>query len=126
MSTWRPIPPPRFWQRWLPERLHRPAVWLSKASIIGLIFASAFGFFYFLLAMRFNLDEVARLPADPVFYDRSGKTLPAPAGAGRRGAPAGEARKTVLPGDAGAAKRKTNRARRGIEHEIRTRNARSY
>lgn len=84
MSTWRPIPPPRFWQRWLPERLHGPAVWLFKASIIGLIFASAFGFFYFLLAMRFNLDEVARLPADPVFYDRSGKTLPAPAGAGRR------------------------------------------
>jgi membrane peptidoglycan carboxypeptidase len=84
MSTWRSIPPPRFWQRWLPERLHEPAVWLFKAGILALILGSAFVFFYFLLAMRYNLDEVARLPADPVFYDRHGKTLPAPAGAGRR------------------------------------------
>lgn len=84
MSTWRPIPPPRFWQRWLPERFHGPAVWVFKLAIIGLIGGSAFCFFYFLLAMRYNLDEVARLPADPVCYDRHGKVLPAPVGAGRR------------------------------------------
>jgi penicillin-binding protein 1A len=33
--------------------------------------------------MRFNLDEVELMPADPVFYDRTGQVLPAPTGAGR-------------------------------------------
>ncbi|MCF7732860.1 MAG: transglycosylase domain-containing protein [Akkermansiaceae bacterium] len=84
MSTWRPIPPPRFWQRWLPERLHGPAVWLFKLSMVGLVLFSAFCFFYFLLAMRYDLDEVAKLPADPVFYDRHGNPLPSPPGGGRK------------------------------------------
>ena len=84
MSTWRAIPPPPFWQRWLPERLHGPLRWLAKLSIIGLVVVSGLAFFYFLLAMRFDLDEVARLPADPIYYDRRGKELPSPAGAGRR------------------------------------------
>lgn len=90
MSTWRPIPPPRFWQRWLPPRFHRPAVWLFKLSIVGLVLASALVFFYFLLANRYNLDEVERMPADPVFYDRSGKVLPAPKGGGRKPVPRGD------------------------------------
>lgn len=84
MSTWRPIPPPRFWQRWLPERWHGPVRWLTLVTACGLVIASGVAFCYFLLAMRFDLDEVARLPADPVYYDRSGKELPAPAGAGRK------------------------------------------
>ena len=84
MSTWRPIPPPRFWQRWLPERLHGPVRGLAKLSLFGLVIGCGMAFFYFLLASRFDLGEVARLPADPVYYDRRGKELPAPAGAGRR------------------------------------------
>lgn len=84
MSTWRPIPPPRFWQRWLPERLHGPAVWLFKLGLVGLVLFSAFCFFYFLLAMRYDLDEVAKLSADPVFYDRHGKLLPSLPGSGRK------------------------------------------
>ena len=84
MSTWRSIPPPRFWQRWLPERLHGPVRWLLRVSIVSLIIFSGGVFFYFLLAMRFDLNEVARLPADAVYYDRRGKELPSPAGAGRK------------------------------------------
>ena len=84
MSTWRPIPPPRFWQRWLPERLHGPVTWLFQLSVVGLVLSSGLVFCYFLLAMKFDLNEVARLPADPVYYDRRGKELPAPVGAGRR------------------------------------------
>ncbi len=84
MSTWRPISPPRFWQRWLPERLHEPARWLVKLTLFGLIVGCGMAFFYFLLASRFDLNEVAQLPADPIYYDRRGKELPSPAGAGRR------------------------------------------
>ncbi len=84
MSTWRPISPPRFWQRWLPERLHEPARWFVKLTLLGLIIGCGIAFFYFLLASRFDLNEVARLPADPIYYDRRGKELPSPAGAGRR------------------------------------------
>ncbi|MCX6874073.1 MAG: transglycosylase domain-containing protein [Verrucomicrobia bacterium] len=84
MSTWRPIPPPRFWQRWLPECLHGPVRWLFRLSMVGLLIISGLAFCYLLLAMRFDLNEVARLPADPVYYDRRGRELPAPSGAGRR------------------------------------------
>jgi len=84
MSSWRPIPPPQFWQRWLPERLHGPLRVLVKLTLLGLVVGFGMAFFYFLLANRFDLNEVARLPADPVYYDRQGKELPAPAGAGRR------------------------------------------
>jgi membrane peptidoglycan carboxypeptidase len=90
MSTWRSIPPPRFWQRWLPERWHGPVRWLMWLGLGGLVASSAVGFGYFLLAMRYDLNEVARLPADPVYYDRRGKELPTPAGAGRRPVKRGE------------------------------------
>jgi membrane peptidoglycan carboxypeptidase len=84
MSTWRPISPPRFWQRWLPECLHEPIRWLLQLVIGGLVVLCGLAFFYFLLAMRFDLNEVARLAADPVYYDRRGKELPAPIGTGRK------------------------------------------
>jgi penicillin-binding protein 1A len=53
-------------------------------ALAGLVGGAGLAFCYFLLAMRFDLNAVARLPADPVYYDRRGKELPAPAGAGRR------------------------------------------
>ncbi|MEI6674163.1 MAG: transglycosylase domain-containing protein [Verrucomicrobiota bacterium] len=84
MSTWRSLPPPRFWQRWLPARLHEPVRWVFQLSLIGVVIFCGVMFFYFLLAMRYDLDEVARLPADPVYYDRRGKELPALAGSGRK------------------------------------------
>ncbi len=84
MSTWRPITPDPFWKRWLPEWLHGPVRFLFSLGVTGLIVALGVAFFYFLLAMRFDLDEVARLPAGTTFYDRHGKEFTATTGTGRR------------------------------------------
>jgi penicillin-binding protein 1A len=84
MSTWRPISPPPFWKRWLPEWLHGPVklgFLISLASLIGL---AALAFFYFMLAMRFDLDEVAKLPTGTVYFDRNGVEIAAPGASGRR------------------------------------------
>jgi penicillin-binding protein 1A len=52
--------------------------------LLGLVIASGIAFFYFTLAMRFDLDEVAKLPAGTVFYDRGGREIAAPGAAGRK------------------------------------------
>jgi penicillin-binding protein 1A len=84
MSTWRPISPLPFWKRWLPEWLHGPLRLAFQIGMLGLVLLSGFAFFYFMLAMRFDLDEVSRLPAGTMFYDRKGVAIAAPGGAGRR------------------------------------------
>lgn len=78
MSTWRPIHPPSFWKRWLPGWLHGPVKLLFQLSVAGLIGLLGFVFFYFMLAMRFDMDEVAKLPAGTTFYDRKGQEITAP------------------------------------------------
>lgn len=78
MSTWRPIHPPSFWKRWLPGWLHGPVKLLFQLSLAGLIALFGFAFFYFMLAMRFDMDEVAKLPAGTTFYDRKGEEITAP------------------------------------------------
>ena len=83
MSIWRPIPPIRCWQRWLPEWAHGPVVLLFRLGIVGLLLGVGLAAVYFLLAQRFNLDEVARMPAEPAFFDREGRKLPSPGGSGR-------------------------------------------
>ena len=84
MSTWRPISPPPFWQRWLPECLHGPLRLGFQLAVVGVGVLSAAAFFYFMLAMRFDLDDVARLPAGTTFYDRAGVEIAAPGGGGRK------------------------------------------
>ena len=84
MSTWRPIHPPAFWKRWLPGCLHGPAKWLFQLAIAGLVVLSGIGFFYFMLAMRYDMAEVAKLPAGTTFYDRKGVEITAPGGADRK------------------------------------------
>ena len=84
MSTWRPISPLPFWKRWLPECLHGPVRLLVQLAVLGLLVLSAVAFFYFMLAMRFDMDEVARLPAGTTFYDRKGVEIAAPGGSGRK------------------------------------------
>jgi len=84
MSTWRPISPPPFWKRWLPERLHGPVKLLFQLSIVGVIVLSGIAFFYFMLAMRFNLDDVAKLPTGTTFYDNKGEEIAAPGSSGRK------------------------------------------
>lgn len=84
MSTWRPISPPPFWKRWLPEVLHGPVRLLFQVSIVAIILLTGFAFFYFMLAMRFNLDEVAKLPVGTTFHDRQGTEIAAPGSTGRK------------------------------------------
>ena len=84
MSTWRPISPPPFWKRWLPEWMHGPVKLLFQLSITAVVLLSGLAFFYFMLAMRFDMSEVAKLPEGTVFYDRQGLEITAPGGAGRK------------------------------------------
>ncbi len=84
MSTWRPISPTPLWKRCLPEFLHGPVRLGFQCLVLGLVILSAIGFFYFMLAMRFDLDEVAKLPSGTTFYDRKGATIEAPGASGRR------------------------------------------
>jgi penicillin-binding protein 1A len=84
MSTWRPNSPLPFWRRWLPESLHGPLSLLFQLAVLALIVLSGIAFFYFTLAMRFDLEEVSRLPAGTTFYDRKGAEISAPGGVGRK------------------------------------------
>jgi len=84
MSTWRPLTPPPFWQRWLPECLHGPLRLLFQLAALGAVVLSAVAFFYFMAAMRFDLGDVAKLPAGTTFYDRKGAEITAPGGVGRK------------------------------------------
>jgi membrane peptidoglycan carboxypeptidase len=58
--------------------------WLFKLSILGLVVVSGLVFFYFMLAMRFDMAEVAKLPAGTTFYDNKGAEITAPGGVGRK------------------------------------------
>jgi penicillin-binding protein 1A len=84
MSTWRPISPTPLWKRCLPEFLHGPVRVFFQLSLLALVVLSGIGFFYFMLAMRFDLDEVAKLPAGTTFYDRKGVAIEAPGASGRK------------------------------------------
>ena len=84
MSTWRPIQPPAFWRRWFPVWLQEPVKWVFQLTVVGAVALSALVFFYFMLAMRFDMDEVAKLPAGTIFHDRKGEEITAPGGTGRK------------------------------------------
>jgi membrane peptidoglycan carboxypeptidase len=84
MSTWRPLSPPPFWKRWLPEWMHGPLRLLFQLTLFAAIVFSAVAFFYFMLAMRYDLNEVARLPVGTSFHDRKGVVIDAPGGSGRK------------------------------------------
>lgn len=84
MSTWRPIPPPPFWKRWLPEWLHGPVKLLLQLSIVGMILLAGLVFYYFMMAMRYDMNDVAKLPDATTYYDRKGVEIIAPGGSGRK------------------------------------------
>lgn len=84
MSTWHPIHPPPFWRRWLPVWMHWPVKLLFQLSVASLVVGCGIAFFYFMLASRFDLDEVAKLPAGTTFYDRKSVEIDAPGGSGRK------------------------------------------
>ncbi len=84
MSTWRPISRTPLWQRLLPEWLHGLVALAFQLAVIGAIGLLGMAFFYFMLAMRFDMDEVAKLPAGTTYYDRDGAEITAPGGGGRK------------------------------------------
>lgn len=90
MSTWRPIEKTPRWKLWLPSWLHAPVVVLFQLSIAGAVIGLGVVFFYFILASRFDLDEVAKLPQATVYHDRNGKEMEAPGESGRRVVKRGE------------------------------------
>jgi len=90
VSTWRSDPPPSVWQRLLPARLHGPVRAAALLSALACLALSAIAFLYFLQAMRFDLDEVARLPQSTTVYDRNGRILTAPGSITRQPAARGE------------------------------------
>jgi len=80
MSIWRPINREPIWKRWLPVWLHPWVRWMFAFTCVLLIAACGLAFFYFTRAMRFDIDEVARMAAGTVFYDRHGREILLPGG----------------------------------------------
>lgn len=68
----------------MPAWLQTPVKWTLWISLFGLVIVTGIAFSYFCLAMRFDLDEVARLPASNVVLDRNGNELAASTAGSRR------------------------------------------
>ncbi len=84
MSTWRPLSRPAFWRRWLPEWAQGPVKFIFITSLVGGLVVCGIAFFYLMLAMRYDLGDVAKLPEGTVFYDRMKVEIAAPGASGRR------------------------------------------
>lgn len=84
MSNWRPIPPLPLWRRYLPAPLQGPAALFFQLSVAALVLFLGFAFFYLILAMRFDLEQVASLPAATTFCDRENLEISAPGSRGRQ------------------------------------------
>lgn len=75
MSIWRPINREPIWKRLLPVWLHPWVRWLTVCVALAVLAAAGLAFFYFSQSMRFDIDEVARMPAGTVFHDRHGREI---------------------------------------------------
>jgi len=64
--------------------MHGPVVLLFQLSLGAIVIALGIIFFYFLVASKFNLDEVSQIPRGTVFYDRTGQEIIAPGVGGRK------------------------------------------
>ena len=84
MSTWRPIPRPPRWLRWLPPWALALLRWSFRFALAGLAGFACLALFYFLQAARFDLNEVAAMPARTVVLDRHGREFDIGLGASRR------------------------------------------
>ncbi len=86
MSTWRPIEKPPFWKRWLPAWTHGFVVLLFQLSVVVAIILLGVVFFYFLVASKFDLEDVGEIPRGTSFFDRNGVEIAAPGVGGRKSA----------------------------------------
>jgi len=83
MSTWRPITKMPLWKRWLPAWLHSPLVLLFQLTLGLAVILLGVVFFYFIVASKFDLDEVTELPRGNEYFDRNGKQIEIAGGGGR-------------------------------------------
>ncbi|GAA5482990.1 transglycosylase domain-containing protein [Haloferula sargassicola] len=83
MSTWRPVSRPPRWLAWLPGwalTLLKLSLWIGGGlAVLGLCVA----LFYFARAGRFDLDEVAAMPARTTILDRDDHPIEVSWGASR-------------------------------------------
>lgn len=70
MSTWRPVSRLPRWLAWLPQWMHTPLRWTIRALLVGLILFTGLACFYLVKASKFDLNEVAALPARTTLLDR--------------------------------------------------------
>lgn len=68
----------------MPAWMHGSIVLLFQLSIVAVVVALGVAFFYFLVASKFNLDEVTQIPKGTLFYDRNGREIVAPGIGGRK------------------------------------------
>ena len=68
----------------LPGWLQGPVKLLFITGILGLVTSGGLAFFYFMMAMSFDMKDVAKLPEGTTFYDRKGEEISAPGGNGRK------------------------------------------
>jgi len=64
--------------------MHGPVKLLFLLCITGAFLAGGMAFFYFMIAMSFDMADVAKLPEGTSFYDRRGEEISAPGGNGRK------------------------------------------
>ncbi|MFC7335690.1 transglycosylase domain-containing protein [Haloferula chungangensis] len=84
MSTWRPASRFPKWLSWIPDWCHAPLIWMLRLGIAALIAFLAVAFFYFLQSSKFDLDEVAAIPARTTILDRNGTEIEVAWGSNRR------------------------------------------
>ncbi|MBK1791108.1 transglycosylase domain-containing protein [Persicirhabdus sediminis] len=75
--------PARF-PRWQRSRLRGPVLWLVRWSCIFALIGLAIVLYYFFISLKYDLDEVAEIPARTVLLDRYNKEIGSLAGTRRQ------------------------------------------
>ncbi|MCW1916109.1 transglycosylase domain-containing protein [Luteolibacter sp. GHJ8] len=84
MSSWRTTRKIPAWQSWMPEWLRTALRWGIWAVVICLVTLLVGAMYFFAEASRFDLAEVARMPARTTIFDRNGKEIGSAGGNNRR------------------------------------------
>ncbi|TAE75972.1 MAG: penicillin-binding protein [Verrucomicrobia bacterium] len=84
MSTWHPIRKTPAWLAWMPDWLKTTLMWSLKIGLVVSLVGLTIVIYYFSKAARFDLAEVADMPARTTILDRHGKELGSGGGNTRR------------------------------------------
>ena len=72
--SWKPANQSSRLPQWIPSRFHGLLRWTIKWAFIGGSIFVAIAIFYFYLALKFDLSEVAKIPERSTVLDRHGET----------------------------------------------------